>query len=193
VGAGRGHRRTSGAALALSLAWLAGCGVPNAKYLELESAFDGAAATRDRAQADLDACRAEAAQNAAAAANVAALDTAVAALGATLGGVPIGSGFALDPSRWFADGTAELSKDSPIELLARALAGLPRSELVWSISAGPVPPTREHPTPWHLASDRAAAFGAALVAAGVPMDRLRIEVSEGPGRLSFNARVPEAR
>lgn len=167
---------------ALVLLGLGACGVPAARFEQLETSFDAAAAARDRAQAELDAC------HAAAAARERELEAArapeaqvAAALAALPGAGP--RGWTTPASAWFAPGTADLTATAPATLtaVAAALAALPPGVVTIRVGAAGEPrDAREYPSERHLAADRAIALTEALVRAGTPAERLAAVAVAGP-------------
>lgn len=163
-----------------------GCGVPVARYAALEDGFDAAAAARDRSLAELDACRAEVRvgteREEAAEAPRRVAEAALLQVAERGAGTVTGARLGLDPARWFVAGTAELSEEGRrlVPTLAAGLAAAPGAHVRLEVSGGDAPATLEYPTPWHLGADRAVALALALVAAGVPTDRLTAAATTGP-------------
>ncbi len=176
------------AALAMA-ALLAGC-VPKGRYLELEASYDEAVAERDRAASETEACEAELRDRGEGESARAERQEAAAKRlrGAGAGEVVTKGGrvvlrLRMDPL--FAPDTADLSEVGleTAERLARTLDDGGHF-LVEAHASGAPANTKEFPTAWHLAGDRAIALVTALVERGVPADHLVAGSSDsGPDRV----------
>lgn len=169
----------------LVLAALAsGCGVPKAKYAELENQYTTAVKERDQAKAEADSAKSDLQEFKEK--NRKRLETFAEVYaellkiqGDKLAKVKIEDGRAvlqLDSDVLFASGSAQLTPDGvkTIDALATALTAAKdaRFQVEGHTDSDAIKNTKEFPTNWHLGADRAINVTLEMVKQGLPADRI---------------------